>query len=115
MVLPLVLFLLVAAGGVLFAVLAWRGMRPPLKVSSLHGLAGILVIAVLIYWDAGHPGHYYANLAAVVFILTALGGLLLFLFRAMRQPLPMGVVVLHGAFAVTAIALLGVEISRSWR
>gem|GEM_PF-5282653 len=112
MLLPLVLFLFVAAGGVLFAVLESRGHRPPLKVSSLHGLAGVLAIVLLVVWDAGHPGHYYANVAAVLFILTALGGGLLFVFRSLRQRLPLGVVLLHAAFALVSIALLGIACSR---
>jgi len=41
-----------------------------------------------------------------VFILTALGGLLLFAFRASKQGLPLGVVVLHGLFALVGFAFL---------
>lgn len=108
----MVLFLLTAAAGVLFAVLESRGHRPPLKVTSLHGLAGVLAIVLLVAWDVGHPGHFLANSAAVVSILTALGGSLLFVFRASRQPLPLFVVLLHGAFALTAITLLGLEAVR---
>lgn len=104
----LILFLLTAAGGALFAVLESRGMRPPLKLTSLHGLLGLFSIALLIVWDVDHPGLYYANAAAVVFILTALGGSLLFLFRALRQRLPLAVVLLHGAFGLVALLLLGI-------
>lgn len=102
----LILFLLTACGGIAFAVLEARGGALPLKFTAGHGLLGILAIVLLIDYDANHPGHYLSNVAAVVFILTALGGLLLFAFRAGKQRLPLTVVLLHGAFALTAVGLL---------
>ena len=41
-------------------------------------------------------------------MLAAAGGLLLFAFRASRQRLPLAVVLLHGAFALTALLLMTV-------
>ena len=102
----LILFLLTACGGAAFALLEARGRALPLKFTVGHGLFGILAIVLLISYDANHTGHYLANAAAVIFILTALGGLLLFAFRAGKQRLPLAVVLLHGAFALTAVGLL---------
>lgn len=102
----LLLFVLVALGGAIFAVLEARGRALPLKISAGHGLAGIVLIVCLAFVDAAHPGNYPANAAVVLFILTALGGLLLFTFRVLKQRLPLAVVLLHAAFALFAVGLL---------
>lgn len=109
----LILFLLTACGGAAFAVLEARDRVPPLRFTAGHGLLGIVAIVLLIDYDVNHPGHYFANVAAVIFILTGLGGLLLFTFRATRQKLPLAVVLLHGAFALTAVGLLAVAVYRA--
>ena len=49
----------------------------------------------------------------LVFILTALGGLMLFAFRASKQRLPLAVVLLHAAFALCGLTLLFVGWSRA--
>lgn len=108
----LMLFLLTACGGAAFAVMEAHERALPLKFTTGHGLFGILGIVLLIDYDANHPGLYLANVAAVLFILTALGGLLLFAFRAGKQRLPLAVVLLHGAFALTATGLLAVALFR---
>jgi hypothetical protein len=102
------LFLLVMAGGATLAVLERRGRALPLKLSAWHGLLGIAAIVLLVMQTVAHPGNHPVNLAIIVFVLTALGGLLLFAFRASKQTLPLGVVVMHAGFAVTALILLGV-------
>jgi|SRR5579863_1947401 len=106
----LILFLLTACGGVAFALLEARDRALPLRFTVGHGLLGILAIVLLIDYDVNHPGHYLANSAAVIFILTALGGLLLFAFRSTRQRLPLAVVLLHGVFALAAVGLLAGEL-----
>jgi hypothetical protein len=100
-------FILVMAGGAALAVLEHRGRILPLKLSAWHGLLGIAAVVLLAMEAIAHPGNYPVNLAILVFMLTALGGLLLFAFRASKQRLPLAVVVLHAGFAVTALILLG--------
>jgi len=99
-------FFVVMLGGISLAVLERRGRVLPLKVSITHGLLGILAIVFLVMQVLDHPDNHAVNMAMVVFILTALGGLLLFAFRASRQRLPLGVVLLHGLFALAGLALL---------
>lgn len=99
-------FLLVAAAGALLAFLEARGARIPLVAGALHGAAALAAIVVLVVHDLGEPGNRLVNAATVIFILTATGGLLLFAFRLARQKLPLAVVLLHAAFALTAILLL---------
>ena len=104
----LILFLLVALGGATLAILESRGVVPPLPVSAVHGAVGILAIVLLVIHDVAHPGSHLVNTATLVFILAACGGLLLFTFRVSRQRLPLAVVALHAAFALTAILLMTV-------
>lgn len=103
----LVLFLLVAAAGLMLAVLEARRRAPPLPVGALHGVAALVAIVLLVLRDAAHPGNYLVNAATVVFMLAAAGGLLLFAFRASRQTLPLPVVALHAVFALAALVLMG--------
>jgi hypothetical protein len=99
-------FILVMAGGVVFATLEHRGRTLPLPVSVWHGALGVAAIVLLVMQAMAHPGVRAVNLAILVFILTALGGLLLFAFRASRQRLPLAVVLLHAVFALAGLTLL---------
>jgi len=109
----LILFLIVAAGGVTLAFLEARRHAPPLPVGAIHGTAALVAIVLLVLQDVAHPGNHLANAATVVFMLTAAGGLLLFAFRATRQRLPLPVVALHAGFALSALVLLGAGWLRS--
>ena len=100
------LFILVMVGGTALAVLEHRGRALPLKASVWHGVLGVTAIVLLVMQAVAHPGVRPVNLAILVFILTALGGLLLFAFRASRQRLPLAVIMLHGLFALAGLALL---------
>ncbi len=103
----LILFLCVAAAGAVLAFLEARGHAPPLPVSAIHGCAGLVAIVLLVLQDVAHPDNHLVNVATVVFMLTAAGGLLLFAFRATRQKLALPVVALHAGFALTALVLMG--------
>ena len=106
-------FILVMAGGAALAVLEHRGRALPLKLSVWHGVLGVAAIVLLVMQAMAHPGNSPVNVAVVVSMLTALGGLLLFAFRASRQRLPLAVVLLHAGFAVTALILLGLGWTRT--
>ena len=108
----LILFLIVALGGIGLAVMEVRGRTLPLPMSSLHGLLALLGIVLLAVHDVEDPHNHLANGSVLVFILAAAGGMMLFAFRATRQKLPLSVVVLHAAFALTALLLLGIGWSR---
>lgn len=102
----LILVILVVLAG---ATLAWRELRRrplPLPVSSLHGLAGIVVIVLAIVLDTQFPHNRALLSGTVLLILTATGGLLLFGFRVAHQSLPAPVVALHAAFALAALGLV---------
>ncbi len=102
----LVLLFCVMLAGILFAALGMRGRTSPLIISSLHGVAGITLIVLLVMHDLRFPHNTLVNAATVLLVLTATGGLLLFGFRASCQPLPGLIVSLHAGFAAVALALM---------
>ncbi|HEX5340644.1 MAG TPA: hypothetical protein VFX47_07160 [Gammaproteobacteria bacterium] len=99
-------FLVVALAGAALAVHELRGGSLPLPVGWLHGIAALAAIVLLLIHDLHAPHNMLVNSATVLFVLTAVGGLLLFMFRVLRQRLPGFVVALHAGFALIAIALL---------
>jgi len=109
----LAFFILVMAGGAALAVLEHHGRALPLTVSLWHGVLGVAAVVLLVVEAIARPGNHAVNLSVIVFMLTALGGLLLFAFRVSRQRLPMAVVLLHAGFAVLALILLGMGWMRS--
>lgn len=102
----LILIGLVALAGCTLALLGARGHAVPLPVSALHGVVGIVAIVLLTIHDVHFPHNMLVNAATVMLMLTATGGLLLFGFRAGRQPLPGIVVGVHAGFAAVAAALM---------
>ena len=105
----LILFLVVAAGGATLALLELRGRGLPLRLSAFHGIAALALLLVQVFTA---PTNRMVNSAALVFVLAAVGGLFLFGLRLSRHKLPLGVVALHGAFALAALALLAAGVLR---
>lgn len=106
-------FVLIALAGAVLATHELRGGKLPLPVGALHGIAALIAIVLLLIQVLHHPHNLLVNSATVLFVLTATGGLLLFMFRAMRQALPGFVVILHAGFALASIVLLSVGYLRS--
>ena len=102
----LLLVLVVMLAGTGLAVTERHGRKLQLKVSATHGVLGLLAIVLLVMQAVAHPGNYPLNSSILVFTITALGGLLLFAFRASKQNLPLGVVLLHALFAVVGLLFL---------
>lgn len=102
----LILVVLVVLAGLTLATFGWRRRHVPLAISSLHGLAGIAVIVLLVILDTHFPHDRALIAATVLFILAATGGLMLFAFRAAHQTLPNAIMVLHGGFALVALVVM---------
>lgn len=114
MLLAAVIVLLSAAfGGLTLAWLVWRGRPVPRRVGLLHGLVALTGIVLLIAYDLRFPHDIPLNAAAVVFLLAASGGLMLLVFRLIRQPLPGFMLSLHALAAVSGIVLLLVGYARA--
>jgi hypothetical protein len=98
-----------AAGGLLMAVLRFSGAwpRPPDALAMLHGLLAAAGLTLMIYAAivAGVPGLALGAIA--LFVLAALGGLVLnLMFHQKQVELPKPLVLGHGALAVVAYLML---------
>jgi hypothetical protein len=93
-------------------VLRRQGSSLPLAIApaSLAVLGLVLLLRYIIDTPAPTPKMY--NLAALLFIMALLGGLVLLALRVgrreFRTPAPMFVVVLHAILGVVALLLLAV-------
>ncbi len=102
---PIVLFALAALGGIVMAIMRFRG-RPtmPLGLAVLHGLLAAAGLVVLIWAVFGHGLAAKASLG--LFVIAALGGFVLFAFQLRQKAIPVGVMVVHAIVAVVAFVLL---------
>ena len=103
-----VLFAITAVGGLAMAVIRFGGKpNPPSWLAMLHGLlaaAGLTLLAYA-YFTATVPA--FAALALLLFVVAALGGVVLNLaYHLKALPLPIWLVVVHAAIAVVAFLLL---------
>ena len=102
-----VLFATTAVGGLAMAVVRFGGKNPPSWLAMLHGLLAAAGLTLLAYawFTASVPA--FAALALLLFVVAALGGVVLNLGYHLEQvPLPIWLVVVHAAIAVVAFVLL---------
>ena len=104
------LFSLAAALGLWLVVLGVRYRRGSLALTAGHVGAALLGMGLLGKQILGGPVHMLYNDAALLFVLTLIGALVLLGLRASareyRTPPPMAVVGLHGVLALTGLLLL---------
>ena len=103
-----ILFALAALGGLTLAGIRLSGKpRPPTWLALGHGAIAATGLVVLAYTAAtqGLPSLGYYALGT--FVLAALGGGTIFaLFHLREKPLPIPLVLGHGAIAATGLVLL---------
>ena len=107
MVTALVLFGVAAVGGLILATQRLKGApQPSLPLALVHGgvAAAGLVALILVVVEAGAPS--VAKTALVVFLIAALGGFYLIAQHLQSRPLPIPVMLVHAAVAVTAFLIL---------
>ena len=106
-----VLFAIAALGGVVMAVMRFRGRGlPPMGLALLHGIIAAAGLVALIFVAMGGNVSTQAAIALAGFFIAALGGFLLFSFHLRRQALPKPLVVIHGLVAVVSFVVLLVAI-----
>ena len=107
-----VLFALAALGGLTMVAIRLSGTpRPPTWLALGHGAIAAMGLIVLIYTAATEPIPTIVFAALGCFVLAAAGGVTIFaLFHLREKPLPIPLVLGHGAIAVTAFVLLLVGI-----
>jgi len=103
-----VVLTLSAAGGATMAVIRFSGKpHPPIWLAMLHGFLSAAAVTLLLYasFTMGLPG--LANVALVLFVVAALGGVVLNLnFHWRAIPLPKWLVLVHAVVAVVGYLCL---------
>jgi hypothetical protein len=103
------LFVLSAVGGLVLAIIRFGGTpRPPLFMAMGHGMVACAALTLLVYAILmGGAGSSSISLAALLFVLAALGGAAMnLLYHSKGLPLPIGLMVGHALLAVVAVGLL---------
>ena len=102
-----VLFGVAALGGLVLAVMRFRGRElPPLGLALVHGLVAASGLVLLIVAVAGGPAGKLALIALVGFLIAALGGFGIFSFHLRKKALPIPLIAVHALVAVAAFVIL---------
>lgn len=104
--LALLIFALAAAGGLFLASKVLRNQLAPWLVSVLHAALGALGILLLLWTALTQLAGAWLLWSLGLFVVAALGGFLLASFHARGKLPPKILVLIHGAVAVAAFALL---------
>jgi hypothetical protein len=103
----LVLFAVAAVGGIVLALIRFKGKPyPPLGLALVHGAVAAAGLVALIALVAQSKGSSSARTALVLFIVAALGGFGLFFHHIRKVALPIWLVVVHALVAVAAFLIL---------
>jgi hypothetical protein len=108
MQLAAVFFALTAIGGLTLAAIRISGTpRPPTWMALGHGAIAAVALLSLIYAAATQPLPTIGLVSLGCFVLAALGGATIFIgFHLRGKPLPIPLVIGHGAIAVCEFVLL---------
>jgi hypothetical protein len=105
--LALILFAIAAVGGIVLALIRFKGKPyPPMALALVHGAVAAAGLVALIALVAQHHGTSSATTALVLFLVAALGGFALFFHHIRKVALPIWMVVVHALVAVTAFLIL---------
>ncbi len=103
----LILFAIAAVGGIVLALIRFKGKPyPPLGLALVHGAVAAAGLVTLIALVAQHQGTPSATTALVLFAVAALGGFGLFFHHIRKVALPIWLVVVHALVAVAAFLIL---------
>lgn len=106
----LIVFAVAAVFGATLAYMRIVKKDVSMPLALVHGLFAATGLVLLILGISQMGGGLTA--ALVLFILAALGGFTLFSFHLRSRPLPVPLVLVHGAAAITAFVILLVATMR---
>ena len=99
-------FAMAAAGGATLAFLYFSRGKTPIPIALLHGLLAVSgVILLVIGMGQGHSGRIFAA-ALALFLIAALGGLVMFAAHMHKRPLPVPLLIAHAVFALSGFLAL---------
>ena len=111
MTIALVLFALAAVGGIILAVIRFKGQPyPPLGLALVHGAAAAAGLIALIVAVAPGGAPSGATTALVLFLIAAGGGFFLFFHHLRKIALPIWLVVVHALVAVVGFLILALAV-----
>lgn len=103
----LVLFAVAAVGGIVLALIRFKGKPyPPLALALVHGAVAAAGLVTLIALVAQSKGTSSASTALILFVIAALGGFGLFFHHIRKVALPIWLVVVHALVAVAGFLIL---------
>lgn len=107
LVASIVLFVVAALGGVYMATSRVRNEKnPPMPVAVVHGIAAATGLILLLIHVFGSSFPALPTISAVLFVIAALGGFVLFRKHTQGQLIPKPLMGVHAAAAVTGFVLL---------
>jgi hypothetical protein len=102
-----VLLAVAALGGLVMAVIGFKGGHPPIWLAMLHGFLAAAAVTLLAYAWFTVRLPPLAAWALLLFLLAAAGGAILNLnYHWKKLPLPKGLMTGHAVLAVAGFALL---------
>jgi hypothetical protein len=101
--LVIALFALGALIGMYLLSLVLQKKETPKAIALIHGLFVAVALVLLIVYTSNHPGPIES---IVLFVLAALGGLVLFIRDLTGKPLPKWLALGHGLIAVAGFIFL---------
>jgi hypothetical protein len=107
MTLPLLLFAIAAVGGLVMAVVRFKGRNPPLGLALLHGAlaaAGLVALIVFIVRASATPS--LARISLGLFVVAALGGFVLFATHLRHRNIQIPLMLIHAVVAVGGFVAL---------
>jgi hypothetical protein len=100
-----------AFGGLFMASLAVRKKLPPRWLPPLHALIAASGWALLVWSLVVHGASTLALASAIIFAVGAIVGFTLGMFHKEGRMLPLSLVFVHGAIALTALGLLIADVA----
>jgi hypothetical protein len=108
----LILFAVAALGGVVLASLHITKKGAPIGLACLHGVLAVTGVVLLLVAMSQGSGSTGLTAALVLFLIAAVGGLVLFITHLRARPLPVPLILVHGLVAVAAFLTLLVTVVR---
>lgn len=101
-----ILFAVAALGGLVLASLHFAGKPLPLALAVVHGLLAATALILFIISAATATASTLTVVSIALFVVAALGGIVLISFHLRGRRLPSTLVVIHALVAVAAFVLL---------
>jgi hypothetical protein len=98
------LFALAALLGVVLISYVLRSKETPKAVAFIHGPLAAIALVILIVYSINNDRMFIASI--VLFVLAALGGIILFIKDLKGKPLPQWLAIVHGLVAVAGFVVL---------